>query len=639
MFSSRVIGSISSGTLPAAEREARLRRAAALLSTHGTVVSPNAWTSLFLPSDSDTLGTAVSEEGHTAFYGSAYGQHEGRRFVVDRPIDSARTFHEIPGLSGRTAPAGIYGGYAVFLTRGDEFSAFGDPSGLRPLFTGGTGDTQVVATHPAFAAAAGGSIEIDRAHEDFFLIYGFHPFGETVYRGVKQLPANSTAAWRPAGGGTVEAVGHPRLPQTSDHRGKSRDELVEELGSLLEECTADQLPSTRQVGVLLGGFDSALVASLASRAGKNVTTYTYLFDDARFNQAHVDDLSRFLGTAHQWVPITAQAIWPLMEHFGRLFVQPTNWISYVCQTALVGERMRADGIRNVLTGDGCDALFMGFPGTFQRARVFAALPRLPAPVSDALVSVLARPSLERRGGHPYRMLLNLARATRRPMPERAFLTFRVLDELSLAQLDRRPPPPTEHAASDIAASLAAPFAQASLQKAAYISKGMVSPSKIKQLGLTDVHGLTLHAPYLHPKVKAFLADVPDELLRRSNEASLKDIGKGLLVECATRRGWLPPEVIHQRKMSAVDGPVDRWFQEDLGAVAQQAMQRLPFAYDKTYLSALSKDTFLARQYKRHLGSTGVASDAFSLLLSYSAFSELARKGSTAARGGTAADAD
>ena len=48
------------------------------------------------------------------------------------------------------------------------------------------------------------------------------------------------------------------------------------------------VPSNDRVGVLLGGLDSALVASGLKRLGKKVETFSFGFENSMFNQAHTD---------------------------------------------------------------------------------------------------------------------------------------------------------------------------------------------------------------------------------------------------------------------------------------------------------------------------------------------------------------
>ena len=121
--------------------------------------------------------------------------------------------------------------------------------------------------------------------------------------------------------------------------------------------------------------------------------------------------------------------------------------------------MREDGIDYAYSGDGCDAVFLGYPGTYKRTLTFARLPQLPSWLVKTLISILARPTLDRAIGHPYRVAMNLLRATARPMPERAFLSFRVLDEITLTTLRQGNKPEQYETIEAISKRLSEPFAK------------------------------------------------------------------------------------------------------------------------------------------------------------------------------------
>jgi len=68
---------------------------------------------------------------------------------------------------------------------------------------------------------------------------------------------------------------------------ESEESLYDRLYDVLLGCMEDQLASTAEVGVLLGGFDSALVASLLCRLGKRVHTYSFRYADAQYNLGEI----------------------------------------------------------------------------------------------------------------------------------------------------------------------------------------------------------------------------------------------------------------------------------------------------------------------------------------------------------------
>lgn len=608
------------------EREHRLR--AALSDTHGDILilHPAPWLTLGYAGEQRLFGVHSAGTSCAAVYGSAYCQ-KGQPHAVR--VDDTRAAADLLLIlkrvrDGAASPlAVLFGSYMAVVSREDgcRVSVAGDPSGNRAPFVALQENELRFASHPLTCARLGETVALDRGYEDFFLIYGFHPDGRTVYSGVRQLAPNQAAVWS-ATEGTGIRESSPAEPIVGEPASLERKALIDDLHALLLDCMEDQLCRDERVGVLLGGFDSALVAALLQRAGKQVTTYSFRYAEGSFNQPHIDTLQRHLGTEHVWVDIGPELIAEGMRDYGARCVQPTNWLHYIVQTAHVAGRMRADGIRCAYSGDGCDAMFLGYPGTYRRTRIFAGLPRLPDSAVDAALKLLAWPALERGLGHPYRMMLNLLRAMRRDMPERAFLTFRIFDEISLAQMACGDAPATETVEA-VARRLAAPHRQASLQRLGYISKGLNSPSRIKQLAVTDIHGVTIHAPYMHPAIRAFLGKIPAEMLREEGQSSLGDLGKGLLIDVARSFNLLPDEIVLQPKLAAIDSPIDHWYATLLRDDCLGQLRALPFVLPKRYTGSLLRDRLAERLYKKYVGSTSVTSDGLSLLLTYASFCAMA----------------
>lgn len=616
------IAGIIGGSATTEQREARLREVLAGYGDNPVIFHSDIGLSLGYVGEPYLYGIAEQEGYIGIFYGSAYSNKDNE---VSVHIDDAEAAAAL--LAGRLAvdttnpSAGLYGSYiGVTAEPGNgRCLVFGDPSGNRNPFVAKQDDELLFASHPLTCAQLTGSLVVDRHYEDFFLIYGFYPDGRTVFDGVFQLGPQQSAVWSSEFGVNLAVPLQGRLPSSYNHGETTSDGLVERLYTLLLGCLDDQLGRDEQVGVLLGGFDSALIAVLLQQIGKQVTTYSFRYTDDAYNQPHTDTLQEYLGNRHIWVDIDPRMIATEMLYYAERYVQPTNWMNYVVQTAQVSARMRADGIRHAYSGDGCDALFLGFPGTYQRTRIFARLPELPGCAVDLLLGFAARQSLERWFGHPFRMALNIIRAMQREMPARAFLTFRIFDELSLRQMRGQEHPEQIESIERIISRLSKPHAGASLQRIGYISKALVSPSKIKQLGATDLHGVTMHSPYMHPEIKAFLSTIPDELLRHVTQYSLNDPGKGLLIAAARRFKLLPEAIITQPKFSAVDSPVDHWYGHELRPVAESLLANLPFTPPDDYLESLFHEKRAEQLYKKYLGSTRVTSDCLSLLVTYAAF--------------------
>lgn len=600
------------------EREDRLRQAIGNTSGQISFTHPEPGVSLGWSGDAGLTALALKQGQFALVHGSAHKIPDKNQapVTVDDPGGLAdwlleRSIYSLPVLEGLDGSfVAAVGGLQSGLTLS------GDPSGNRLPYFATQHQELIFSNHPLVCARMLADRQLDRSIEDFSLIYGFTPDNHTSYKGVHRLLKGSLLQYKDSKWQIIPSP-VPAPATTQQEIPTSDDALFDRLYEVLLSCTEDQLSSTDEIGVLLGGFDSALIAALLHRLGKRVHTYSFRYADTQYNQPHTDTLSRFLGCKHTWVDITPDVIADGLDNYAEQYVQPTNWLNYVIQSVHVCRRMRQDGISYAFSGDGCDSVLLGYPGTYKRTRAFARLPQLPAPLVSLLTKILGWPALDRKIGHPYRVAMNMLRAMARPMPARAFLTFRVMDEITLKSIRKQAHPPPQNESLDaIANRLAAPYQHLSIQRLGYAAKSMISPNRAKLIACADVAGVRVHSPYLHPALLDFATQIPDHLLRKQSHSDIRDPGKICLSKMAERHKLLPEEIIHQPKLAAIDSPIDTWFASTLRPQLNHALAGLPFRTDSRHLDALIKTTRAERFYKQHIGSTAVISDAISLLATY-----------------------
>ena len=602
------------------ERNGRLRIALGdAYSNPVIVVHPLPGVSLAWCGNADLTAMLDSIDSIALAHGSAYciSDTNTRRVAVDDTHALANLLLDRTN-SGETLLDGLDGSF-ISMT-GNYHNGFvlaGDPCGNRIPFYSIKNNELAFSNHPLVCARLQDNPQIDRGLENFLLIYGFLPDGRTIYKDVHQISPKTLLVFE---NGLCKHIPMTQQDITYEEIPESEESLYDRLYDVILRCTEDQLTSANDVGVLLGGFDSALVASLLQRLGKRVHTYSFRYTETQYNQPHTDTLSSYLGCKHSWIDITPEIIANGLEHYAEHCVQPSNWLNYIIQTIHVCKHIRQDGIEYAYTGDGCDAVFLGYPGTYKRTRAFAKLPGLPSGLVSVLTRALSWPGLDRNLGHPYRVAMNLLRATARPMPDRAFLTFRVMDETTVNALRKADNVEPDEAIESILSRLAEPFTDLSIQRLGYAAKSLVSPNRTKLIASTDVTGVRLHTPYLHPALRHFAANVPDHLLREQGQSKLRDPGKICLSRMAEKHQLLPTEIIHQTKIAAIDSPIDNWFAAELRPSLERALNGLPFSPDSRHANALIETTPAEKFYKRYIGSTSVISDAISLLATYGVMS-------------------
>ncbi len=151
---------------------------------------------------------------------------------------------------------------------------------------------------------------------------------------------------------------------------RSAAAYAEELRELLVDAVRLQLRADVPVGAYLsGGLDSSIVTTII----KNFTdtplrTFSVTFEDAEFDESrHQEELVRYLGTDHTDVRCKAadigasfpRAIWHAETPIVRTAPTPLM---------LLSARVRAEGYKVVLTGEGADEVFGGYD-IFKEAKI------------------------------------------------------------------------------------------------------------------------------------------------------------------------------------------------------------------------------------------------------------------------------
>lgn len=502
-----------------------------------------------------------------------------------------------------------------------------DPLGIRSLFYRDQAGCLTVATSPRYfrqaarySADTGGECKEttdlrDVSTEAYLLRFGYLPPVRSVYRGVNEAPANALIEWQNGELKQPVRISTPPARVAGAHAEDPagyRDSLY----SLLQSIVRKQAGEHRKVGLLLGGFDSALVAALLRQAGSDVETYSFAYGDDRFNQPHTDTLADFLGIRHHWIAIDHDSIRAGLENFGTRCPFPTLWPGYVIQTQALVSVMREHGLQRCFSGDGCDTAFMGYPSTHKRGQVYKKFPHLRRGLLEWLIRSLDSVRAEHWLGHPARVLKGLLRAAETPALQRAFRSFQIFDPGMFPRLTGATYS-WQGLHEQIIRQLEVDRAQGSFEKQVYLAKSLFSPNRCKLWSSQDVLQGLICSPYLDPELKAFATALPDAVFRQSKDSS--DIGKQLLVDMALEQQLLPAEIINQPKLAAVASPIDHWFAQEIRTSIMQLAEALPFTPDSAYLKSLVDDLPVERFYRSYLSSDQVVGLAIALLVTYAGF--------------------
>ena len=557
--------------------------------------------------------------------GYAYGGHP----VATALVKALETANDCETSDIITAAQSLFGQFTLVAYNEQTRSliAVTDPTGVRSLFLQDKQTSIAVASSMPMLRKLSllEKQKPDEENQSFLLRYGYNLPGHTAFIGVSEIGPKTLRAI------DMESIGDfedfpaatyqdsnfedRKLPETI--AGKSDSQHENDLLEHLFAACRQQLGDAEKVGVLLGGFDSALVASLLKHLGVEVETYSFHYQAENFNQPYVEQLADVLSIKHRWIQISPETIEDGINRYGETANWPVLWLNYVIQTQHLCKEMAENGVQSCFSGDGCDTVFLGYPSTHRRGALYRKLPQLPPAVANIFRQSIHLSHIEKLLGHIARVGLSLIDAARYPAEQRPVYSFQLFDDANYQRLTgaTRTLFPSHTAHFD---KFMSDTRDLDYERKIYLAKSLISPNRCKLVSSSDFSSLPIHSPYMHPLVAGFARSLPVEALRPPDESEASREGKYLLMKAAESAGLLPKEIIYQPKLAAISSPIDQWMAGPLKQSALNHLQKLPFAANENYLDDLLSEKALENFYKNNFAADGVVGIAASLLVTYAA---------------------
>lgn len=269
-----------------------------------------------------------------------------------------------------------------------------DRFGKKPLYYGRFGGTVLFASelkalrvHPAFQA------ELDTDALSSYLRFNCIPVPQSIYRGVRKLPA---ASWL-----RISTEGLEQGPQAYWSLGEvaraglaspfagSEEEATKELDRRLRSAVRSRmLASDVPVGLFLsGGVDSSTVTALAQvQSAVPIRTFSIgmsssTYDESTFARA----VAQHLGTDHtDWQLSPLEAVNVIPELSG-IYDEPFSDASGI--PTLLVSRLARKHVTVALSGDGGDEMFGGYNRHIIAATSWPTVAKLPGRVRRQLAAV------------------------------------------------------------------------------------------------------------------------------------------------------------------------------------------------------------------------------------------------------------
>jgi asparagine synthase (glutamine-hydrolysing) len=238
-----------------------------------------------------------------------------------------------------------------------------DPLGEKPLYLATHQGLTYFASEAKALFAAGVPAMPEMGEVRQFLTFRYVPGPATGFAGVAEVPPGTFVRWQ-AGTSTSRRYWDLHFPSATAERSTRPAGLVSELRRRLDEAVQMRMMADVPVGALLsGGVDSSAVVALMRRhTNQQVSTFSVGFEQAdgpHSELPYARMVARHLDTDHHEVVVQyadfERELDKLAWHFDDPVADPA-----AIPTLLVC-RLARQHVKVVLTGEGADELFAGYP--------------------------------------------------------------------------------------------------------------------------------------------------------------------------------------------------------------------------------------------------------------------------------------
>jgi asparagine synthase (glutamine-hydrolysing) len=291
---------------------------------------------------------------------------------------------------------GMYA-FAIWDEKSRELYAVRDRMGVKPfVYSHGPQGFGFASTAEALWQA-GLTRDLDPRAVGEYLEYGFISDRFSIYKEAAKLPPASILHWKQ---GKVTISTYWTLPGVDPRSRVSFDEAVERTEELLIEAVRLRLQADVPIGALLsGGVDSTLVCWAMAKLNANVKAFTVgTPGDESDESAAASDIARKLGIPHEIFNLSSEESAPIEELLSA-YAEPFG--SESALGILHISRTIKPKATVLLTGDGGDDIFLGYPffaNAWRAQKLAQALPGPLAQVAGALAPLLQGPETLRRAG-------------------------------------------------------------------------------------------------------------------------------------------------------------------------------------------------------------------------------------------------
>lgn len=326
-------------------------------------------------------------------------ESRGHRFATFSDVEVLLHLYEEYGTDMFQEIRGMYA-FGLWDKRRERLMLAVDHLGIKPLYYVDLGDRLVFASEvKALTAAFGLPWNIRFPAIDTFLTFGYMIGDDTMYEGVKRIPAGQALVFE---GKNEKMIRHWKMPETLDDRSVGDQPSLDEIRSLLTEAVRLHLRSDVSLGLFLsGGLDSAtILAKMSGMQSSPVHTYTVGFDDVSNTEADETNqaakVAAHFGARHHELRLSADDWWDALLDYVVYHDEPNANPSAISMLPLASRAV--EDVKVVLTGFGGDEVFSGYPHHLRLPRMLRIacwLHEEPPKFPSKLIAQSLLPALQR----------------------------------------------------------------------------------------------------------------------------------------------------------------------------------------------------------------------------------------------------
>jgi len=494
----------------------------------------------------------------------------GHRFTTSGDTELLPVGYEAWGIEGLLKRLNGIFAFALFDPRTRELVLARDRLGIKPLYVGSFGGTWVFGSelkallpHPAVRR------DVDVGALARYLALEYVPSPRSIYQGIGKLEpahylriqADGSSSrhryWDVRFTRSRDGWEHPEVPLPRAGRDTYTDWSQPFLHAL-REAVRGRLVSEVPIGALLsGGVDSSSISALMAELVPDLRTFSIGFDEQSFDEsAHARAVATHIGSRHTARTFASGMFGDMLEAVRGFLDEPFADAS-ILPTHFLSRTVKEEGVTVVLSGDGADELFAGYPTYLaqQVAQRFAGVPGSRRMLALAARGLAKLPSSYENVTPDYVARRFVAGA---PLPpparQAAFLGSFLEPELrgvlsgdALSEVDDGAPYGELFAHHADAAELGGDFLERLTWQDLRTYMGDDILVKVDRASMAT--SLEVRTPFLDHRVVEMAARMPPDLKLRGRE------GKYILKRAMKPR--LPQQVV-ERKKKGFGLPVAKW---------------------------------------------------------------------------------